>query len=208
MEDLIVRTTPLSFEEIQEMYSYVMEASFNDDGEYFPLIKQMAINQVFFNVICQGEYDGEDILDVISTIEIDDLLKSANNKDVVAQWNLFYRSIDDAIESKKKVFMNDTNLEKMAESITLFVNDLREVVSNIDLDKINKRLGSLTPQKLINAYMKSDVKRNNERDLLDEKNKQIKELQQQLNYYKVKNVFDTTTGKNVVNINDLIRNDN
>lgn len=161
------------------------------DDYYYPMLKDVMFDfrmVQFFTDIDTGVVDGDDTLDqIVEFLErtnAADIVKVSVNFDVVQE---LYDSIDKAIEYKTGIHPSP-----IADGIASILDTIEHKFAGIDMDAMTgmakvfgKLQGDITPDKMLEAYAKSDVfmkmhedvvKKQDERDKkADERVEKVKE---------------------------------
>lgn len=154
------------------------------DDYYYPMLKDVMFDfrmVQFFTDIDAGVVDGDDaidqIVDFLERTNAADIVKVGVNFDVVQE---LYDSVDKAIEYKTGIHPSP-----IADGIASLLDTIEQKFAGIDMDAMTgmakvfgNMQGNITPDKMLEAYAKSDVFKKMHEDVVkkqDERDKKADE---------------------------------
>lgn len=172
--------TDLSMSKKIAFVSAVVDTVVGDDY-YYPMLKDMVfdfhlIN--FFSDVDTGiDYDEDDSGEIVDAIEqflsetnVADVLKLSINFDVLTE---LVDSVDKAIEYKTGIHPSP-----IADGIASLLNTVEKKFAGIDVDSMagmanvfSKLQGDITPEKMLEAYAKSDIFKKQHKEVVEKQDK-------------------------------------
>lgn len=157
------------------------------DDYYYPMLKDVMFDfrmVQFFTDIDTGVVDGDDTLDqmveFLESTNAADVVKVSVNFDVVQE---LYDAVDKAIEYKTGIHPSP-----IADGIASILKMAEEKLSSIDVDSANAMAkvlgnmqGNITPDKMLEAYAKSDVFKKMHEDAVKKQDERDKKAEDRLN---------------------------
>ena len=160
------------------------------DDYYYPMIKDIMFDFrmiQFFTDIDTDVVDGDDVIDQIveflKSNDAADVVKASVNFDVVQE---LYEAVDKAIEYKTGIHPSP-----IADGIASILDTIEQKFAGIDMDAMTgmakvfgKLQGDITPDKMLEAYAKSDVFRKMHEDAVKKQDERGKKAEDRLNVVK------------------------
>lgn len=208
----------ISFADKINAIEYIVASyfSFDDDGyidDYTPYFYGIATMEAYVKYFFEGlEFDeGEYIYSSISEDdEVMDLIKvfGKENPDIIS---FVKENVIDKVDFMKQKYLNDLSnkkdsfsnlLDALSTGITSFLDQLKPNEINEFMKKFNE--SGLTADNLVNSFLQSDFKKEKDKEVLDVKNEQIRELSKIVGDDKARQVLERalaihSTGENLPN---------
>ena len=160
------------------------------DDYYYPMIKDIMFDFrmiQFFTDIDAGVVDSDDVIDqIVDFLErtnAADIVKVGVNFDVVQE---LYDSVDKAIEYKTGIHPSP-----IADGIASLLDTIEQKFAGIDMDAMTgmakvfgNMQGNITPDKMLEAYAKSDVFKKMHEDVVKKQDERDKKAEDRLNIVK------------------------
>ena len=160
------------------------------DDYYYPMLKDVMFDfrmVQFFTDIDAGVVDGDDaidqIVDFLERTNAADIVKVGVNFDVVQE---LYDSVDKAIEYKTGIHPSP-----IADGIASLLDTIEQKFAGIDMDAMTgmakvfgNMQGNITPDKMLEAYAKSDVFKKMHEDVVKKQDERDKKAEDRLNIVK------------------------
>lgn len=208
----------ISFADKVNAIEYIVGShfSFDDDGyidDYTPYFYGIATMEAYVKYFFEGlEFDeGEYIYSSISEDdEVMDLIKNfrKENHSIIT---FVEENVIDKVNFMKQKYLNDLSnkkdslsnlLDVLATGITSFLDQLKPNEINEFMKKFNE--SGLTADNIVNSFLHSDLKKEKDKEVLDVKNKQIREFSKIVGDDKARQVLERalaihSTGDNLPN---------
>lgn len=160
------------------------------DDYYYPMLKDVMFDfrmVQFFTDIDTGVVDGDDTLDqmveFLESTNAADVVKVSVNFDVIQE---LYEAVDKAIEYKTGIHPSP-----IADGIASILDTIEQKFDGIDMDAMTgmakvfgKLQGDITPDKMLEAYAKSDVFRKMHEKVVKKQDERDKKAEDRLNVVK------------------------
>lgn len=177
----------LTFKESLDFINEVVDSYFDtdDNGEliYMPFIGDIGLINAFLKYYTDYKFndDVEKDYQFVCTISPYNYLKEINENQ--------FLSLEDAIEKEvclKVKQLENTRTDLISQLLKVVIDKVNSIeIPNIDEDTLHKIVdmlnGGFDENKIVEAYLKSDFHDKKTRELLDEKNKKIVELESKIN---------------------------
>lgn len=188
---------------VKERLNYVEVNSFIEQkshlifitGEYDVLMESISDVVVFLN--SYTDYNMESFEDIYEHYEtymnfVEECIKNGviDNK----QYGKLLVLADKRVEFEKEKLIHrenitvnvDSAIDMLIPKLSKLLDTADEKLEQFDMEKLNKTIGKVTPKSIVNEYLKTGKHKENLVSVIEEKDKQIKELKNKITSVNVK----------------------